>query len=77
MLMPNRVVKLIRGNEKLKDIKILAFSGYPEKNRKLLKLGANHAITKASKEAEPEAFKKMVCNLLRVSLPRNVAIRGG
>ena len=53
-------------NEKLKEIKILAFSGYPAENQKLLKLGANYAITKASKESEPEAFRKEVGRLLGV-----------
>jgi excisionase family DNA binding protein len=62
----DRVVKLIRNNESLKDIKILVFTGYPGEGRKLLKLGADRAIDKGSKEAEPEVFMKEVERLLGV-----------
>ncbi|OIO74663.1 MAG: hypothetical protein AUJ85_05035 [Elusimicrobia bacterium CG1_02_37_114] len=60
------VVKMIRGNEELKDIKILVFTAYPGEGRKLLKLGADSAINKASKEADPDNFRKEVCKLLGV-----------
>jgi excisionase family DNA binding protein len=60
------VVKLIKDNKTLKDTKILVFTGYPGEGNKLLKLGADRAIDKASKEAEPEPFRKEVCRLLGV-----------
>jgi len=62
----DRVVKLIRGNEALKDIKILVFTGYPGEGQKLLNLGADRSIDKTSKEADPEPFRKEVCKLLGV-----------
>ena len=60
----SRVVKLIRNTDFLKDIKILVFTGYPGEGQKLVNLGADNAIAKASKEADPEPFRKEVCRLL-------------
>ena len=62
----DRVVKLIRSNEALKNIKILVFTGYPGEGRKLLKLGADRVIEKSSPEANPDPFRKEVCKLLGV-----------
>ena len=69
------VVKLVRSNEYLKNIKILVFTGYPERGKKLVKLGADSAIDKASKEAEPDSFRKEVCRLLGVKYTK-VLTRG-
>jgi excisionase family DNA binding protein len=63
----DKVVELIRGNEKLKDIKILVFSAYPDEARRLLKLGADKAIEKFSKESDPDNFCREVRELLGVN----------
>jgi excisionase family DNA binding protein len=62
----DRVVRLIRGNEALKDIKILIFTGYPGEGRKLLELGADKVIEKTSPEANPGPFRKEVSKLLEI-----------
>ena len=62
----DRVVKLIRGSNDLKNIKILVFTGYPGEGQKLVKLGADNAIEKFSKESEPEPFRKEACKLLGI-----------
>jgi excisionase family DNA binding protein len=60
------VVKKIKENPKLKNIKILIFSGYPDEGEKLVKMGADKFIGKASRESEFEPFQKAVCKLLGV-----------
>ena len=66
----DRVVKLIKENEELKNIKILVFTAYPGEGQKLVKLGADSAIEKTSKESEPEPFRKEVCRLLGVKFTK-------
>jgi excisionase family DNA binding protein len=60
------VVKLVKKNEELKKTKILAFTGYPSEGKKLVKLGANKYIVKASQESAPDPFRKEVSRLLGV-----------
>jgi len=60
----DRVVKLVRSNEQLKSTKILVFSGYPAEGRKLVRMGADKFIIKASEETAPDLFRKEVCRLL-------------
>lgn len=58
------VVKMIRSNSTLKNIKILVFTGYRDKGLELIKLGADKFIEKGSKEVD--SFKTEVCRLLGI-----------
>jgi len=60
------VVKRIKENDKLKNIKILVFTGYPDRGERLLRMGADKLIVKATKEADVEAFQKEICKLLEI-----------
>lgn len=60
------IVKLIRGNENLKHIKILVFTGDPDEGQKLVKLGADKVIDKGSEGAKPEGFRKEVGRMLGI-----------
>jgi len=62
----NVVVKRIKENDKLKNIKILVFTGYPDRGERLLRMGAEKLIVKGSKEADVEVFQKEVCKLLEI-----------
>jgi excisionase family DNA binding protein len=62
------VCELIRTNEKLKDIKILVFTGHPEEGKKLMDLGAHKLIIKGSNEFNIDMFRREVCKLLGIEV---------
>ena len=62
----DRVVKLVKGDESLKNIKIMVFTGYPGEGRKLLRMGADSMVEKCGPGSESPAFRKEICRLLGV-----------
>jgi len=69
----HRVVYLIRNAELLEKTKILVFTGYKEEGEKMLKMGADKLIIKASKEAGVNEFRKEVCALLGVKFWKHIS----
>ncbi|OFZ53781.1 MAG: hypothetical protein A2328_09980 [Bdellovibrionales bacterium RIFOXYB2_FULL_36_6] len=62
----HRVVYLIKNTEELENIKILVLTGHPEEGEKMLKMGADKLIIKASKETDVNEFREKICSLLGV-----------
>lgn len=60
------LVRHIREDKELRHIKILAYTGYPGEGSKMLKLGADKLIIKATKDDDINNFQKIVANLLKV-----------
>jgi excisionase family DNA binding protein len=60
------VVKKIRESEKLKHIKTLVFTGYPDIGATLLRLGADKMIEKSTHEANVDNLQKEVIRLLDI-----------
>jgi excisionase family DNA binding protein len=68
------VCKIIKGEEILKDTKILVYSGFSKEGKEMLKLGADKFIEKVSKDDNLETFQTEVCKLLGVKY-RRVAVK--
>jgi CheY-like chemotaxis protein len=61
------VVKEIKRNEQLKNIKILGFTGSIEEVRNFQRLGVDKIIIKGSLASDIDNFQKEVCELLGVT----------
>ena len=61
------MVKDIQKDKKLKKSKILVCTGYPKEGKKLLELGANAVIEKATTKANTDEFCRKVRRLLKLS----------
>jgi excisionase family DNA binding protein len=67
------ICKIIKKEEVLKKTKVLIYTGYPDKGKRLLELGvADKMIGKSSREDTIEAFQKQVYGMLGVKYRKAV-----